>query len=98
MKLLSFKVKEKTFNVAECVGAKFSELGIFLLNDETGAIVEALENECNKNAVKINMAIFRKWLQGKGAQPVSWSTLIDVLRKIGLCILADDIEGGLIVE
>ena len=93
--LLSFKSKEKTFNVAELVGTKFTELGIFLLNDETGAIVEALENECNKNAKKVNMAIFREWLQGKGAQPVAWSTLIDVLRKIGLGTLADDIEGGL---
>ena len=94
--LLSFNGKKKTINVAELVGTKFTELGIFLLNDETGAIVEAMENECNKNAKKINMAIFRKWLQGKeGAQPVAWSTLIYVLREISLGILADDIEGGL---
>ena len=40
-------------------------------------------------------AIFSRWLQGKGAQPVAWSTLIGVLRKIGLCVLAGDIESGL---
>ena len=93
--LLSFKGKEKTFNVAELVGTKYSKLGIFLLKDETGAIVKALKQEHLQNSEEINMAIFRDWLQGKGAQPVAWSTLIDVLRKIGLGTLADDIEGGL---
>ena len=93
--LLSFEGKQKTFNVAECVGTKYSKLGIFLLNDDTGAIVEALERQYSLNSEEINVAIFRKWLQGKGAQPVAWSTLIDLLREIGLCTLADDIEGGL---
>ena len=93
--LLSFKGKENTFNVVEHVGAKFTELGVILLNDETGVIVEALRKEYLLNAEHINIAIFSKWLQGKGAQPVAWSTLIDVLRKIGLCTLAGDVEGGL---
>ena len=81
--------------MAELVGTKYSKLGIFLLNDDTGAIVEALERQHLLNVEEINTAIFRKWLQGMGAQPSAWSTLIDVLRKIGLGTLADDIEGGL---
>ena len=96
VELLLFKGKEKTFNVVEHVGTKYMKLGIFLLNDETGVIVEALKKEHLLNADDINMAIISQWLQGKGAQPVAWSTLIDVLRKIGLCTLADDIESGLI--
>ena len=97
MELLSFKGREKTFNVAVHVGAKFTDLGIFLLNDETGVIVEALVNEYLLNAEDINRAIFMKWLQGKGVQPVAWSTLIDVMRKIGLGTLASDIECGLVL-
>ena len=94
--LLCFKGKDpKPLNLAIKVSTKYSSLGVFLLNDETGIIVQALENEHNKNSEEINKAIFRKWLQGMGALPVSWSTLIDVLRKIGLGTLADDIEGGL---
>ena len=77
------------------MAAGYSNLGVFLLNDKTGTIVQALENEHNKNAEKINMAIFSQWLQGKGAQPVAWSTLIDVLRKIGLGTVAEDVEGGM---
>ena len=81
--------------MAALVGTSYSKMGAFLLKDETGAVVQALEREHMKDAETINMAIFSRWLQGKGAQPVAWSTLIGVLRKIGLCVLADDIEGGL---
>ena len=84
-----------TFNVAALVGIAYSKMGVLLLKDETGAVVQALEHEHMRNAEKINTAIFSQWLQGKGAQPVAWPTLIGVLRKIGLCVLADDIEGGL---
>ena len=66
-------------------------MGVFLLKDQTGVVVQALENEHMKDAERINQAIFSQWLQGKGAQPVAWSTLIGVLRKIGLCALADEI-------
>ena len=81
--------------MAALVGTAYSKMGVFLLKDDTGAVVQALELEHMKDAEKINMAIFSRWLQGKGAQPVAWSTLIGVLRKIGLCVLAGDIESGL---
>ena len=77
------------------VAAGYSNLGAFLLNYETGAIVQALENEHTKTAEKINTAIFREWFQGKGAQPVTWSTLKDVLKTIDMCPLAGDIKDGL---
>ena len=64
------------------VGAKYSIFGTYLLMDNTGTIVEALEKEHRGNADDINMAILRRWLQGKGLVPVTWSTLVDVLKKI----------------
>lgn len=93
--LLHFNGKARAFNVVAQVGTSYSKMGVFLLNDETGAVVQALEKEHMKDAENITMAIFSRWLQGKGAQPVAWSTLINVMRKIGLCILADDIVGGM---
>ena len=90
--LLHYTGKTKSFNVAALVGTSYAEMGVFLLKDETGAVVQALEHKHMRDAEKINMAIFSRWLQGKGAQPVAWSTLLEVLRKIGLCVLADDIE------
>ena len=80
--LLSFSAEK--LNVALLVGAKYSTFGIFLLEDKTGAIVEALEKEHLKNAERINMAIIQQWLQGKGVKPVKWSTLVNVLQRVGM--------------
>ena len=89
--LLSFSAEK--LNIAIKVGVEYWKFGIFLLNDTNGDIVTALEMEHRGNAERINVAIFQLWLQGKGIKPVTWSTLIEVLRKIGLCALANKIEG-----
>ena len=71
-------------NIAVQIGANYSCFGIFLLEDKTGAVVEALEKEHRGNAQEININIFRRWLQGNGLKPVAWSTLVTVLQKIKL--------------
>ena len=78
--LLSLSARK--VNVAVEVGIKYSNFGIFLLNDANGVVVQALEKEHQRNAESINMAILQRWLQGMGVKPVTWSTLVDVLRKI----------------
>ena len=78
--LLSLSVKK--VDVAVEVGVRYSSFGILLLNDANGAIVQALEMEHHRNAERINMAILQRWLQGMGVKPVTWSTLVDVLRTI----------------
>ena len=45
-----------------------------------------------ENAEKINMEIFQEWLIGRGKQPVTWATLVEVLRDIELTALASEIE------
>ena len=75
---------DQKFNIAVQVGAKYSTFGVFLLDDKSGTIVEALEMEHLKNAERINLAILQKWLQGMGLKPVAWSTLVTALEKINL--------------
>ena len=41
---------------------------------------------------QINTEILQEWLTGRGRQPVTWTTLVEVLRDIELSILAGDIE------
>ena len=41
---------------------------------------------------RINEEILRQWLSGKGKQPVTWATLVEVLCDIGLSALAKDIS------
>eukprot|EP00731_Ephydatia_muelleri_P018669 Em0011g709a len=76
------EMEDKGVNIIEQIGINYLHFGIFLLEDSNGAIVEALENEHLKNAERINLAILRKWLDGKGVKPVTWSTLVTVLQKI----------------
>ena len=44
------------------------------------------------DAEEINMEILQKWLSGRGKQPVTWVTLVEVLHDIELSTLASDIE------
>lgn len=81
--------------VHEQIGIKYIDLGVFLLDDTNGVKVEAIALKHNNNAENINKDILSKWLRGMGKQPVTWSTLIEVLRDIDLKSLANDIESGL---
>ena len=68
--------------------------GILLLNDETGAEVNAIVSKYREDAEQINLEILRLWIEGEG-KPLSWDVLIDVLKAIGLNTLAEDINNGL---
>ena len=44
------------------------------------------------NPEQINIAILREWVIGRGKKPVTWTTIVEVLRDIRLSTLAGDIE------
>ena len=44
------------------------------------------------DAEQINTEILQEWLSGRGKQPVTWTTLVEVLHDIELSTLAGDIE------
>ena len=60
-------------------------MGVYLLEDDSGAIVEGIAAG-NKSIEDTNCEILMKWLQGSGMQPVMWSTLTKVMRKLGFLI------------
>ena len=90
--LMALPSRGGTINVIQRIGFDYSIFGIFLLNDDNGTLVDALKSEHHHNAENITKAIFQKWLEGKGKTPVSWATLIDVLRMSCLDELADEIK------
>ena len=93
--LIDFKTSTGSVNVVKLIGTDYNQLGAFLLKDEAGTITDAIANEHHHNAFKVNYHILKQWIQGKGRQPVQWSTLIDVLKKIKLSELAKKIEDNL---
>ena len=56
--------------------------------------MNAITTQYLGDAEQINLQILRQWIAGKG-KPLSWDTLIDVLKAIGLGTLASDIQDGL---
>ena len=77
------------------IGTHYNMFGVLLLNDKSGATISALERQHQSRATSINFEILQQWLQGSGEKPVTWETLVKVLRKIELHILADKIESSL---
>ena len=77
------------------IGSYYEELGYDLLNDDDGIITEEISDQCHSNGPRIVGKIFQRWLLGQGRHPVTWRTLIEVLKNIELSELAKDIESCL---
>ena len=78
-------------NVVEGVGTNFMSLGTFLLNDDTGCLMDAIEHDCLGQTHRITRKILQQWLAGKGQLP-TWHILCVTLRDCNLNVLADKIE------
>ena len=78
--------------IVQRVGTNYKMLGTLLLNDDTGAITQAIIVAHHQQPAHITDSILSKWLQGGGRKPVTWATFITVLNEVGLTELAKDIE------
>ena len=79
-------------NIPQEIGTSYRQFGIFLLNDPNGTRTRNIEHNNREYAEKINTEILTGWATGNGKTPVSWETLVEVLRDIGLGTLASEIE------
>ena len=89
---MRFKTGSGNINVLKQIGAHYWELGILLLDDDTGADTQAIIEHHHEDVTKINIRILQKWIQGKSKLPVEWSTLVEVMKDIGLSELASEME------
>ena len=93
--LIDFKTSTGSINIVKCIGTHYNVLCTLLLEDNDGTVTQAIRDQYHYDAAKINYEILKQWIQGEGRQPVQWSTLIDVLKKIKLTELAKKIEESL---
>ena len=84
--------QEKKINVPQEIGTKYKTFGTVLLEDDSGARVDNIVHENRESIERINTEILQEWLKGRGKQPVTWATLVEVLRDIELSTLAGDIS------
>ena len=90
--LLKFPCKGRFIDIISEIGAKHKKFGILLLNNRTGARITAIAQKHTDDAEQINIEVLQEWLQGKGKKPVTWHTLIEVVKDTGLSELAKDIS------
>ena len=96
LQLTYFETRSGSIRIMQQIGTSYRSLGLFLLEDANGAVTQAIRDQYpHHDAATINYEILQRWIQGKGMQPVQWSTLIDVLKKIELSELAKQIEDSL---
>lgn len=95
--LIALKVKSKYINIAQQIGANWREVGISLLDDEHGTVVEAIAKQFNNNAKDISTEILQRWVQGQGIDDTTWRGLLRVL-KVHCRTLANSIEEALMEE
>ena len=87
-----FPGRGRTINIPQEIGSNYYYFGIHLLDDPNGTRVLNMERRHREDAERINTEILREWATGRGKKPVSWETLIEVLRDIELGALASEIE------
>ena len=93
--LIAFPLRSsnESLNIIKKIAMEVDDLGIFLLSYE---ITDTIKTRFNNNLVKATKEVLHQWIQGKGETPVTWNTFIQVLRKIDLSVVADEIEDSLI--
>ena len=90
--LIVFDGIQGRVNIPQTIGTGYFNFGVCLLNDKDGAWVRALELKHGKDSEKINTEILEQWLKGSGKLPVTWTTLVKVLKETDNTILASEIE------
>ena len=83
---------KKNLNIIQRTMKSCTKLGMLLLVDDNCDIVDSLEEKYHRDPEKIVTAVYKKWISGTGRKPVTWQTLVDVLRDIELNSLAEEIE------
>ena len=83
--------RSRRINIPQEIITKYYQFGVLLLKDATGARIEIIFHNHTRDAEQISLEIFKKWLSGKGEQPVTWQTLVEVLCDVELTTLASDI-------
>ena len=94
-RLMRFPSNEGEVDIIGRVGRKYHNFGIFLLSDDDGSQIDTIESKFREDPYRINQEILKIWLQGRGEGPVTWTTLVKVLKTIGLGSLAQSIESSL---
>ena len=87
--------RDEYLNIVQRTASHYAKLAMHLLDDVNCVITESLEMQFHHNPERIATAVYMNWISGTGRKPISWQTLVCVLRDIQLNSLAEEIEAAL---
>ena len=82
----------KRVKIIQAIAAGWRHLGISLYFDETGRTLDRIAHEHPFDPEACCTAMLREWLEGRGRQPATWATLIDLLKDADMTSLAQQLE------
>ena len=74
------------------IAPDWKDFGIHLDFDEMGRTLDRIAREHQLRSIDCCTTIMREWLEGKGRQPATWATLIDLLKDADINDLAQQLE------
>ena len=77
--------------IKERISRDIYDLGIILLHDDYGKIMEAIVGYSNGRLKSVIDEVFTRWLNTQGSQAATWKVLVVALKQVPLNTLADDI-------
>ena len=81
------------FDLTQKIGSSFMKFGTLLLEDEDGNKMGSLCTQMvGRSCSDIGHEILRRWLGGEGKQPITWSTIVEVLNDVQLSQCAKEIK------
>ena len=87
--------RDEHLNIVQRTAIHYAKLAMHLLDDVNLVITASLEMQFHHNPEIIAKEVYKKWISGTGRKPISWQTLVCVLRDIQLNSLAEEIEAAL---
>ena len=89
---IRFPGRKKRINIPQAIGPKYYQFGILLLDDPNGTRLRSIIQKYMGDSEQISTEILKTWIDGEGKKPVTWKTLVQVLRDIDLHTLPKKIE------
>ena len=86
-----FRGRDRRINISQEIGTKYITFGTLLLEERTGERVNAIAHKHAHDCEQTNVEILEEWIAGRGKCPVTWNTLIEVLRDTELGTLAREV-------
>lgn len=83
----------RELRILDNIASHWEKIGMCLQIDE--ATLRMITVNTRGDVMDCCREMMQRWLMGSGRQPVTWATLIEVLREAGLKTLAGDLEMAL---